>query len=54
MKKIMPRLRSHTANPIDPSPKIATEDPGSTSAVLQAAPNPKNGSLKQESKTLLN
>jgi len=36
----------HTANPIDPSPKIATVDPGSTPAVLQAAPTPTNESLK--------
>jgi hypothetical protein len=36
--------RIHTANPIHPSPNIATVDPGSTFAVFQAAPTPKNGS----------
>ena len=35
------RLRMHTANPTEPSPNIATVDPGSTFAVLHAAPNPK-------------
>lgn len=38
-------LQDHTANPIDPSPKITTVDPFSTSAVLQAAPTPKNPNI---------
>ena len=34
-------MHVRTANPTDPSPKIATVDPVSTFAVLQAAPTPK-------------
>ena len=44
-------LRVHTANPIEPSPNIATVDPASTFAVFQAAPTPKNPSCPQSDKT---
>jgi hypothetical protein len=47
VNEIMSHVREiHTANPIDPSPKIATVDPGSTPAVFQAALTPTNGSFK--------
>lgn len=36
----IPLLQDHTAKPIAPSPNIATDDPSSTFAVLQAAPTP--------------
>lgn len=35
-------LQDHTANPIEPSPNMATVVPASTFAVLQAAPTPTN------------
>lgn len=35
-----------TANPIAPMPNIATEDPGSTFAVFQAAPIPGKTMIK--------
>lgn len=34
------RMKLLTAKPIDPRPKMATVDPGSTFADLQAAPTP--------------